>query len=258
MVGFRRAAVVLAALLPMMLLIGCGGDSDSDGGRIAFERGGPDSPSVFIINADGTNEQMVISDARDPALRRDGQAVAFARGRDIFVVNVNGTGLTNLTNNGIGVAASNPAYHPLATQIAYALTPVTPDPIPNIRIMDADGTDDRLLVAGGDEPAFSPDGNQIVYVNGPDLFLISTLGGPPLQLTFNDSTMEAHSPSFSPLGDQIAYELAPSPSIRLFDLGSRTETVLTENGSQPAFSPFGKPDRLHPERGNLQHQHHRQ
>lgn len=232
--------VVLVALVALVSLVGCGSGGEGGGGRIAFERGDPASPSIFVMNDDGSDQQLVIEDARDPALRRDGQAVVFARERDIFLVGMNGAGLTNLTNNNrLDVVASNPAYSLFADRIAYTLTPIEKNAVPTIRLMNADGSNDVLLIVGGDEPAFSPDGNLIVFTSGPDLFLIRTDGTELVQLTLHDPSLEARSPSFTPLGDRIIYELSPSPSIRALPLGSLHETILVDSGSQPSVSPYG-------------------
>lgn len=238
--------VAAVCLLAMLVIVGCGGgddDNDTAVERIAFERGDPTSPSVLVSNADGTGQQTIISDARDPALRRDGQAVAFARGPDIFLVNVNGTGLTNLTNNNsLNAFASSPAYSQFADRIAYVLTPTDDDGeegVPTVRLMDADGSDDVLLVTGGDEPSFDPSGGRIAFVSGPDLFLIRTNGTDLVQLTFHDTNLEAHSPSFSPFGDRIIFELSPSPSIFTIGTDGRGETELVDSGADPSVNQFG-------------------
>lgn len=238
---YRLMPLATLFVLHSLLIAGCGGSGSGDVGLVAFERGGPTAPSVLVANEDGTDERLVIADARDPAIRRDGQVIVFARGRDIFAVNVNGTGLTNLTNNnGLDAVASAPAYSQFADRIAYVLTPTEgadhKDPVPTVRLMDADGGDDELLVVGGGEPAFSPNGSRIVFVSGPDLFRIDRDGTELVQLTFHDPSMEAHSPSFTPFGDQIVYELSPSPRIMILNLGSLKETVLVDSGSRPSVS----------------------
>jgi Big-like domain-containing protein/WD40 repeat protein len=75
-----------------------------DGTRIAFtsQRTGDD---VWIMNADGTQETRLTDHPatdRDPTWSPDGTRIAFSSFRDgledIFVINVDGTGLVNLTN----------------------------------------------------------------------------------------------------------------------------------------------------------------
>lgn len=243
--GFRRSALVLLVLLPMVMLVGCGGDDDDDDlGRIAFQSGDPADPNIFVMNDDVSNPQLVIEEGRDPALRRDGRVIALARGGDIYTVTVNGSGLTNLTNHGVGVTASDPAFNRQSTRIAYVLAPTVPNATASsIRVMDSNGENDEEVIDNGEDPDFSPSGNQIAFARDGNLFLVNTDGTGLIQLTDNEADEVVSNPSFSPAGDRIVYEFAEddtaTPSLRFIQLVDRMETELVTDGQQPTYSPFG-------------------
>ena len=99
-----------------------------DGTQIAFASGRTyDRRAIFVVNLDGSGERMVhtSSGAQSPAWSPDGERVAFAsdvwedgvQNREIFVVNVDGTGLTRLTNR--PGWDSDPAWSPDGRRIVF-------------------------------------------------------------------------------------------------------------------------------------------
>ena len=143
-----------------------------DGRHIAYERGGRGRWDIWVMNADGTNQQNltrhVPADDRDflldftPSWHPDGDWVAFARLiRDaeeshIYVVRIDDGHIEKLIEHG---DAWNPHFSPDGTQIAF------------------EGHDDRILVANADGTnpwvlseeegveleGWSPDSRQILY-----------------------------------------------------------------------------------------------
>jgi Tol biopolymer transport system component len=67
-----------------------------------------------------------------------------------------------------------------------------------------DGSDRRLIIENGREPAVSADGTKIVFVRGGDLFTADRLGGSEQQVTATDDVAERN-PSFSPSGNKILF-----------------------------------------------------
>lgn len=153
-----------------------------DGTKIAFISNRDYYFAVWVMNADGSNARLVtdkVIDAGEPAWSPDGAKIAFSGGArgsvmmtlpsvNIYVVNVDGSGLTQLTeNSGMN---GNPAWSPDGKQIAFSRTgkPVSQT---KIWLMNADGSDQRILPNPqnnegfhGVQPRWSPDGTRILFV----------------------------------------------------------------------------------------------
>lgn len=154
-----------------------------DGSTIAIDSGPPQG--IFLVNSDGTNARRVTTaptaTAVDslPAFSPDGKQIAFDRildgspghGRSaIFVVNIDGSGLKQLTD--FATNASYPNWSPDGTRIVFNDnsangSQTTPQ---NVWVMNADGshlTNLTHTVAGVNwafAADWAPDGAKIVYV----------------------------------------------------------------------------------------------
>jgi hypothetical protein len=127
---------------------------------------------------------------------------------NIYVINVDGSGKTQLTNN-TGTNA-NPAWSPDGTRIAFS----TPFKTGNgIAVMNADGSDLHVLTQEDSPlnifPAWSPNGDQIVFVaGGGDVVHIMNADGsnrkPLLDRPLNGGAY-GHL-SWCPDGSKIAFE----------------------------------------------------
>ncbi|HEY9283827.1 MAG TPA: DUF4214 domain-containing protein, partial [Pyrinomonadaceae bacterium] len=146
--------------------------------------------------------------------QRDGNA-------EIYVMNGDGTGLTNLTNN--PAQDVTPVWSPDGTRIAFSSTRTGPGNTgghTNIYVMDADGGNVRLLTHHTDEeedgtidnwvildPAWSPDGTKLVYavdtLEGAGHLVIVNADGSGGETFINASG--AADPAWSPDGTRIAY-----------------------------------------------------
>ena len=105
---------------------------------------------------------------RDPAWSPDGRQIAFTiswhgKKRDIYVMNIDGGQLRQLTNNPAEDHA--PAWSPDGHRIAFYSDR---DKLPGTFVMDADGANLKRLTTGPhDYPTWSPDGTQIaVWIIG--------------------------------------------------------------------------------------------
>jgi Lipoprotein LpqB beta-propeller domain/WD40-like Beta Propeller Repeat len=157
-----------------------------DGSSIAFVRGfDAGDAGIYVIDADGTGARRLtdgggLIDFTDdgPVWSPDRTRIAFARGGrepgaetgngDIYVVNVDGTNLVQLTND--PVIQSQPAWSPDGSRIAFvgydlASGGLPPSPV-RLYVMAADGTAIHELGPENVEgPAWSPDGSEIAYVD---------------------------------------------------------------------------------------------
>ncbi|MGH7513075.1 MAG: TolB family protein [Gemmatimonadales bacterium] len=144
---------------------------------------------------------------------------------DIYRINAGGTGLTQLTHDGL---SRYPAWSPDGTKIAFEHFK---NPQPDIYVMNADGSDPHLLIADAFEPAWSADGTRLAFVHL--TFGIQTLahvmiagsdGSNPVEV-MNVEAMTAQ-PAWSPDGTTLA--ITPRGSIL-----APLELVAAQAGAQP-------------------------
>jgi Tol biopolymer transport system component len=129
----------------------------SPDGRIAFARQSAANATIYVMNANGSNQTQITSGHDiDPAWSPDGSRIAFMRYRDraydLYTVAPDGSQLTRLD----GLRADwSPDWSPDSSKLAYAA-------VDGVHIANADGSGDRFLVPG-ETPVWSPDGNQIAF-----------------------------------------------------------------------------------------------
>ena len=142
--------------------------------------------------------QRVISNipayASELDLSGDGTTVAFGttRGR-IGTVSLDGGEIHYLT--GLGGKEFNPAWSPDGSRIAF-------DEYGQHRgifVMDANGSNARMLTPSGSLPRWSPDGASLVFEGGNGIYRVPSQGGSPVYLA------NGRSPDWSPDGTRIAF-----------------------------------------------------
>jgi Tol biopolymer transport system component len=192
-------------------------------GRIAFVSDRAGDLDIWTMNPDGSGAMNVTDAAGAPAFNLepdwspDGTRIAFRSGSgataEIYIVNADGTELTQLTDNPFKDYA--PVWSPDGSTIAFA--------------------------SNRNDPNFATCVGLFTGCNN-DIFVMPATGGPPVQITVDSGS--DHFPQFSPDGESIAYvsDMGGTSAIYTVDLDTVTTTKLTPDtlrAGPPDYSPDG-------------------
>lgn len=205
-------------------------------------------PQIYLMNPDGSDQQPLVRLPRGaafPSFSQSGNELCFQSqtmpARDIYIVNVHGTGLTNLTSplavpGQTGQSGDNLRcdWSPKSNAIVFATNRDDPPGTTTINrndeiyVMNADGSDVRRLtgtteqpVPGADvNPAWSPKGDRIAFESNrsgrPEIWIMNADGSDPTRLTnfeglSTPSNVSVTKPTWSPTGDRIAFHRRVGP-----------------------------------------------
>jgi len=218
-----------------------------DGKRIAFfsQRDNPWG-DIYLMNADGSGVVRLTNSVAmsvSPTWSKDGKQIAFASNRtsanpsvynandfEIFVVNVDGTGLKQITKNNFSDFA--PVWSPDGKQIAFASN--RDNYAGNdIFVMNVDGSQVTRLTPAepgihSGAPAWDPHGRTIVFQREGGLFVVDPTTRLQTQLTYFNGDMD---PSYSPDGTQLAFTSIRDGYYDIFVMNSDGSNInrITDN-----------------------------
>jgi dipeptidyl aminopeptidase/acylaminoacyl peptidase len=205
-----------------------------DGSKVAYASCRPAGCGIYVADADGSGAKLRIPGSRNvglgtvgaPDWSPDGTKFAFSKVEpgmngqdqsDLFVANVDGSGITRLTFS--EDAHEGGVWSPNGDKLAVGRTPFYSDgdevyyeDPPDIYTMNPDGTGLTNLTNTPDEyeqgADWSPDGSKLLFtrpVRGvPDVFSMPASGGPATDLTNSPDDYGLHS-AWSPDGRKIVF-----------------------------------------------------
>ena len=231
-----------------------------DGGQIAFESDRDLFSDIFVMNSDGSGQTNVTNNRafdRSAAFAPDGERIIFdsnlSAGVDnptgdteIFSINLDGTGLQQLTNN--TARDFFPDYAPDGRKIAFVSDR---NFRPGIYTMSADGTKQKKVSRGSGvafaSPGWSPDSSRITFTSdqegGNDVYVMRANGAGQQRLTVNGLPTDS-GPVFSPDGGQIAFHTNRDGNFEIYEMGADgSEPKNLTNDPAGDFTPDWQPVR---------------
>lgn len=231
----------------------------ADGEKIAFQTTRDGDFEIYTMNADGTQQSNLTRNgaafdaapafAPDP----DGGKVAFTSSRttgegvdnpegdlEVFTVNLDGTGLTQLTKNAENDFDSD--FSPDGERIAFLS-----DRDGNVEVysMESDGAQQTNLTrndAADEFPSWSPDGERITFTSDRDgdfeVYTMKADGSRQTRRTNNSATDSV--PIFSPNGKKLAFTSDRGDDFDVYAMksdGSKPKRV-TDNPDEDPASDF--------------------
>ena len=233
-------------------------------GRIFYGSNSSGFYNIWSVNPDGsvptqlTRQPSNAVGAQRPSVSGDGSKVAYQQFDDavqsnsiqIWAMNGNGSGQTQLTTTGSNIENTEPGISPDGGQIVFQRADVSgPGGTGNdIWIMNANGSGQTVLADTTDEeksPEFSPDGSKIVYVRatGSNQIWLMNANGTNQHVLLNNPGVQDTGPSFSPDGQKIVYEdSANGLSVMNADGSNPTAIHNASNAAIMAQDPTWSPD----------------
>jgi dipeptidyl aminopeptidase/acylaminoacyl peptidase len=148
-----------------------------DGARLAFTSAG----DVFTVRADGRAARRVTSGGGSaaPAWSPSGAQLAFITGGELLVARPDGT-----TVAGLAAGALSADWAPDGARLVVSRRATAGDQRAELWIVGADGAV-RQLTGGHDDLAarWSPDGRQVAFVRGGDVWTVPAAGGTARRVT---------------------------------------------------------------------------
>lgn len=172
----------------------------------------------------------------------------------IHIANADGSNPVNISNVSYQTLEDlrnefDPSWSPDGYRIAITSIPYNGDDIPQIVVMNADGTNRQQLTSGSAnyDPSWSPDGSEIAFVSdrdgNPEIYVMNADGSNPQRLTFDEASDTE--PDWSPFGNALVFASNRANGSQIFAMNAdgTNVTQLTSTASDsrsPAWSSDGR------------------
>jgi flagellin len=211
------------------------------GNTIAFSTSSGDT---YIINSDGTNEHMVLSEAYSPTLSRDGTKIAYVdnNGSDfgIYISDIDGSNKTKVTDH---YTLTSYSWYQSSLSWSYDNQYVyfggRFGQIERVNVFTSlcEVVIDKFDTANLIEPSISPDGGKILFSNSNSEIYIANIDGTGIH-----KLADGLEPTFSPDGTKFAY-VDNTGGISIMNIDGSGEIKVTESlPSDAYYNPSWSPD----------------
>ncbi len=208
-----------------------------DGKRFLFQsswedtshrgKDGLHSSAIYMMNTDGTQQQQRLRPVGNhdswPTWSPDGKWIAFCSeqdgNQDIYVMNTDGSKVHRLTDDEAG--DTGPVWSPDGSQIAF--TSFRTHPGGSVCLIQADGSDEKLIYERGSAVGWSPDAQRILLTKNGQLGTIEIGGLHEVWLTKPGS--QSLDATFTSDGKNIVYRTRRSDGWKI--------SSASINGEQP-------------------------
>lgn len=231
-----------------------------ENGKIAFVSDrttgeGADNPEgdleIFAVNPDGTGIVQLTSNAvgdGQPAYSADGKRIVFTRDGDLYVMNADGSGQTQITDLPSVPFFHSPTWSPDGSKILFSSSDSGQFGQYDVYVINVDGSGLRNLTNTPTTyefgPSWSPDGTRIAFARNNDVYVMNADGSNAENLTdgrLGDGA--TYSTDWSPDGSRIVFQFncpfSDCYQVHVVQADGSGIGRLSE-GQSPRWSPDGR------------------